>query len=143
MSAIANLTVAIVNAETGGLYDRVYAQVGAWARQPARAPEAACAYLQGAQQAERPLDEILESTARRYLIQANDPRMIAETKAPQAMAIAAQSIDKMRLMRELSTETIQIVLLLTESFQTRGISASDAFTAMLQEMARIPKVADR
>lgn len=117
--------IAIVNELTSGLYDRVYAQLPNGDSTPV------------------PLDELLERTARRYLMQVNDPHMIAETKAPQAMTIAAQSIDKMRLMRELSTDTIRIVLQLTESFQARGIPASDAFAAMLQETALIPKASEQ
>lgn len=84
---------------------------------------------------EQALDAVFEVTARRYLEHANQDAVIADTKGKDAIMAAAIAVDKMRLLRNLPTEIVVILPDLVAAIDRAGLSASDVFNAMLQELA--------
>lgn len=82
------------------------------------------------------LDDLFEQVARRYLSHALDDGTIAGTKGKDAVIAAATATDKMRLLRDLPTEIVQVLPTLILRLEALGINASDYFNAHLQELDR-------
>ncbi|HML23556.1 MAG TPA: hypothetical protein PKD09_18005 [Aggregatilinea sp.] len=84
---------------------------------------------------DKALDDFFEATARAYLIRANDPDAIKDTKGKDAIMSAAIAVDKMRLLRNLPTEIVGTLSDLLLLLERRGLAASDVFNALLQELS--------
>lgn len=82
------------------------------------------------------LDDLFEQVARRYLSHALDDETIKGTKGKDAVIAAATATDKMRLLRDLPTEIVQVLPTLILRLEALGINASDYFNAHMQELDR-------
>lgn len=84
------------------------------------------------------LSDIYESIARQYLNEVSDPIKAKTTNAKDAVIIAATATDKMRLLRGLPTEIIEVIPQLTtliEYMKKHNHSPSEVFERMIQRYA--------
>jgi hypothetical protein len=84
------------------------------------------------------LDKMFETTARNYLMQANNPDVIASTKGPQAVVAAATALDKLRLLQGLPTEIVAVIPTLVEVIRRKGYDPAEAIKTMLTQFASLP-----
>jgi hypothetical protein len=87
--------------------------------------------------ADTALDALFEQVARRYLSHALQDETIKGTKGKDAVIAAATAVDKMRLLRDLPTEIVQVLPTLMLRLEALNISPSDYFNAHLQELDRV------
>lgn len=85
-------------------------------------------------QAEEALDMMFEAVARRYLTHATDDSVIANVKGKDAVIAAATAVDKMRLLRNLPTEIVQVLPAIMSLSDELGIPASDLFNNLFVEL---------
>jgi hypothetical protein len=89
------------------------------------------------QRANEALDNVFEEVARRYLDHSVKPDVIDEVKGKDAVIAAATAVDKMRLLRGLPTEIIEILPVI-ERLHTAliesGKSPADVFERMIQRL---------
>jgi hypothetical protein len=84
------------------------------------------------------LDKLFEATARNYLMRANDPQAIADTKGKDAVIAAATALDKLRLLQGLPTEIIAVIPGLVETIRRKGYDPTEAMKTMLTQFASLP-----
>jgi hypothetical protein len=84
--------------------------------------------------AEKALDLMFEETARTYLDHASRSHIVNRTSGNAAVTAAAIAVDKMRLLRNLPTEIVQIMPMLVAEMDRAGMNASDVFQAMLTRL---------
>lgn len=80
------------------------------------------------------LDIMFERAARAYLVHAIDQNVVKDTKGKDAVMAAAIAVDKMRLLRNLPTEIIQVLPDLLSELDRHGLSASDVFNSMIAQL---------
>lgn len=83
----------------------------------------------------RKLDDMFEEIARRMLLRASEDDVIASMKGRDLIISAATAVDKMRLLRDMPTEIIQLLPGLQQALATLGMSASDMINAIIAEAA--------
>ena len=81
------------------------------------------------------LDEQLELAAQRFVQHALRQEVVSSMNGQQAMTAAGIAIDKMRLLRGLPTEIVQIMPNLLERIRQSGLDAVVVFQAMYAELA--------
>lgn len=84
------------------------------------------------------LSDEYESIARQYLVEVADPIKAKLTSSKDAIIIAATATDKMRLLRGLPTEIIEVIPQLTtlmEYMKKHNHSPSEVFERMIQKYA--------
>lgn len=84
------------------------------------------------------LAQMFEDTARIYLERASDPSAIADTKGKDAVMTAAIAIDKMRVLRGLPTEIIQVLPLIDEVSKKLAKHGKSFTELMTQIASRLP-----
>lgn len=84
--------------------------------------------------AEDGLDDLFERVARRYLKHALKAETIEGLKGRDAVIAAATATDKMRLLRNLPTEVVQVLPQLLMVIEQKGLSAGDLLNALLVEL---------
>lgn len=67
-----------------------------------------------ANQADNDLAQMFEDTAREYLNHARSPEVITDVKGKDAVIAAATAVDKMRILRGLPTEIVQVMPILMD-----------------------------
>ncbi len=82
--------------------------------------------------AAKTLDLMFEETARLFLKRATDDEKIDDASAKDLVTSAAIAVDKMRLLRNLPTEIIQVLPELVKLLELQGVSAADVFHRMLE-----------
>jgi hypothetical protein len=85
-------------------------------------------------EAAQKLDEQLELAAQRFVQHALRQEVVSSMNGQQAMTAAGIAIDKMRLLRGLPTEIVQIMPNLLERIRQRGLDAVGVFQAMYAEL---------
>jgi hypothetical protein len=78
--------------------------------------------------ASQALDDLFEEVARNYLSHANQESVIKEARGKDAIMAAAIAVDKMRLLRNLPTEIIDLlpsIQILFERMTARGLNPSE------------------
>lgn len=83
-------------------------------------------------ESKKDLADIYEDVARKYLIHAVEPDLIDETSGKDSVIAAATATDKMRLLRGLPTEIVEIMPQLVEALRKAGLDPVDTFNRMLQ-----------
>jgi hypothetical protein len=86
---------------------------------------------------DRPLDVKLEQAAHKFVNHAMRGDLLMWSSSKDAMLAAAIAIDKMRLLRDLPTEIVRILPVITrisDKLTERGLNASDVFELMFQEL---------
>lgn len=86
-----------------------------------------------AAKADRALDDYFEETAHAYLQHANKEDVIAKVSGPQAVTAAAISVDKMRLLRNMPTEIIDLWPGFMKALEDLNLSAADVFNAIIAQ----------
>lgn len=80
------------------------------------------------------LDRVFEETARAYLTHALKEEVIAKTSGQAAVIAAATAVDKMRLLRNMPTEIVEIMPMLLLQIEANGLNARLVFQAMLDQL---------
>lgn len=78
------------------------------------------------------LADMFESVARKMLLHAGDEDVIDQMYGKDAVIAAATATDKMRLLRGLPTEIIEVVPKLVTALQDAGLDPVETFNKMLQ-----------
>lgn len=84
------------------------------------------------QQASDSLDDIFEHVARLYLERAAQDSVVSDTKGKDAVITAATAVDKMRLLRGLPTEIVQLTIELYDALGQAGLDPVTTFNKMIQ-----------
>lgn len=88
--------------------------------------------------ASQALDDMFEQVARAYLERALDTDVVKDTRGKDAVTTAAIAVDKMRLLRDLPTEIIEVlptVQALVIRLQERGLDVTTVLNRMLVKLA--------
>lgn len=85
-------------------------------------------------EADLALDDVFEGVARKYLTHASKDSVVLDTKGKDAVIAAATAVDKMRLLRGLPTEIVQVLPILVSALENAGLSAAEVFNAMLTRL---------
>lgn len=80
------------------------------------------------------LADKLEAVANRYADHLLEDATVLKTGAKDAAITVGTAIDKMRLLRGLPTEIIQVIPPLVQAIQDAGLQPADVFNAMLAEL---------
>lgn len=86
---------------------------------------------------DRALDDVFEEVARRYLAHAVKGDVVKDTKGKEAVIAAATAVDKMRLLRGLPTEIVEIlpsIQQLHALLTARGSDPAAVFNAMIAKL---------
>lgn len=83
--------------------------------------------------AEQTLDSMFEATARRYLQHALTDGVLEAVKGKDAVIAAATATDKMRLLRGLPTEIIELLPGLVSALEAAGMNPVTTFERMIQK----------
>lgn len=81
------------------------------------------------------LDDMFETTARKMLIRAAEDEVIGKMRGQELVTSAAIATDKMRLLRNLPTEIVQVLPDLLEALRKLGLNPVDMFNAIIAEAA--------
>lgn len=84
------------------------------------------------------LDAIFEKVARTYATHALEKDVIKDANATQSMIAAGTAVDKMRLLRGLPTEIVQIMPELLETIRRKGYDPLKAINAMHTQFSALP-----
>jgi transposase-like protein len=88
-------------------------------------------------QADEALDGVFEHVAQTYLHHALKPEVLADVKGKDAVMAAAIATDKMRLLRGLPTEIVQILPGLVQTLTDAGFNPAEVFLAMMNEAQHV------
>ena len=77
--------------------------------------------------ASRALDDMFERVTRAYLKRALDPTVVGKATGSQSVLAAATALDKMRLLRGLPTEIVQILPVIILELTKANIDPADYF----------------
>lgn len=92
--------------------------------------ELALARHEAQSKAAEKLDELLERAARKFIAHATQETVVADMTGQQAMTSAAIAIDKMRLLQNLPTEIVGVVVGLVQKIEKRGMNVAGVFKAL-------------
>lgn len=81
--------------------------------------------------------ELFEIAALRYLKHASNEDIIKTTSARDAMMNAAVAVDKMRLLRGLPTEIIELVPGVIEALKKQNLDPAEVFRRMIERAADV------
>ncbi len=87
------------------------------------------------EKAAKALDQIFEDTARAYLAHAQKPDVVNKTSGQAAVLAAATAVDKMRLLRGLPTEVVEILPGLMSAIVARGLNPVVVFKSFYERLA--------
>lgn len=85
--------------------------------------------------ASKALDDQFEELAGKYLQKALEPSAMLKMTGRDFVMAAAVAVDKMRLLRDLPTEIVQVLPPLIGAIEAAGLSPSEVFNALLAELA--------
>jgi benzoyl-CoA reductase/2-hydroxyglutaryl-CoA dehydratase subunit BcrC/BadD/HgdB len=85
------------------------------------------------QHVEETLDNTFERIARQYLAHASEDEVIDATKGKDAVIAAATAVDKMRLLRGLPTEIVQMMPDVLAAIEKLGQKPHDVFQRIIQQ----------
>jgi transposase-like protein len=84
-----------------------------------------------------PLADKLESVAHQYIDHASNPDVVDEMDGKGAMTAAAIAIDKMRLLRGLPTEIVQIMPEVLEAIDILGLTPAAVFERLIRRAKKV------
>lgn len=84
---------------------------------------------------EKKLDDVFEALARQLLKHAAKPDVISEMKGQQAITSAAIAVDKMRLLRDMPTEIVQLWPGLMTALDELGLTPAAVFESLIAQAA--------
>lgn len=90
--------------------------------------------------AEGPLDDVFENLARTYAAHALDPATVKDVKGDRAVVAAATALDKMRLLRNLPTEIVEVLPDLTELHRLLGLHGVKLADLIAKLRSRVPAI---
>lgn len=79
------------------------------------------------------LADVFERVAYKYLARAEKDDVIDNTTGNSAVTTAAVAVDKMRLLRGLPTEIVQLVPALVDALERAGMNPQEMFERMIQK----------
>ncbi len=79
------------------------------------------------------LADVFEGIAYKYLKHASRDEVVESVSGSSAVITAATAVDKMRLLRGLPTEIVQLVPDLVEALRKAGLDPVDTFNRMIQK----------
>lgn len=87
-------------------------------------------------QQKRELADVFETIAFKYLEHALDDDVVSESSGKDAVVTAATAVDKMRLLRGLPTEIVQLLPDVVAAIESLGMTPSDVFNGIIQRAAQ-------
>ena len=84
---------------------------------------------------EKNLDDVFEALARQLLTHAANPDIVAEMKGQQAVTSAAIAVDKMRLLRDMPTEIVQLWPGLMTALNDLDLDPAAVFESIIAQAA--------
>lgn len=78
------------------------------------------------------LAELFEEAAYKYVNHAMHEDVVSDTTGPQAMIAAGTAVDKMRLLRGLPTEIVQIIPEVVSALQAAGEDPQQVFQRLIE-----------
>lgn len=88
------------------------------------------------------LADVFEAVAYKYLEQALDEDVISESSGKDAVVTAATAVDKMRLLRGLPTEIVQLLPDVVAAIESLGMTPADVFNGIIQRAAQQQQLRD-
>lgn len=87
--------------------------------------------------AKKPLDEIFESVARRFLEHAAHPDVIQKMNGRDALQGAATAVDRLHMLRDVPPELVNLLPVLTKVFKLHGDYARQAVEALCMQLESV------
>lgn len=88
-------------------------------------------------EAQEALDEMFEGVARTYLEKATEEDRMAKMSGKDFVMAAAIAVDKMRLLRNLPTEIVQVLPSLVDALKANNIDPAQFFNSTLNRLNNV------